>query len=80
MPPLKELALQHFAQSAFQHLLIRAFPSAIEPALELADAHRVLGLGLLDADGQAGQVLLETRSSLLGTARGSFRFLQNGYR
>jgi len=30
------------------------FLSAIEPALKLADAHRVLGLGLLDADSQAG--------------------------
>lgn len=31
------------------------FPSAIAPVLELADTDRVLGLGLLDADGQAGR-------------------------
>jgi hypothetical protein len=30
-----------------------ALPSAIEPSLELANADGVLGLGLLDADGQA---------------------------
>jgi hypothetical protein len=35
-------------------MLIRAFAAAIEPALELADADGVLGLGLFDADGQAG--------------------------
>jgi len=32
---------------------MRALADAIEPGLELADAQRVFGLGLLDADGQA---------------------------
>ena len=46
---------QHFAQSAFQHLLIRALAAAVEPGPELADTDGILGLGLLDADGQAGR-------------------------
>jgi hypothetical protein len=46
-----EIESQHFAQAAFQYLLIRTLAAAIEPALELADADRVLGLGLLDANG-----------------------------
>ena len=41
-------ASQHFAQAAFQHLLIRALAAAFEPALELADTDGVLGLELLD--------------------------------
>jgi hypothetical protein len=45
---------QDSTQAAFQRLLTRALPSAIEPRLELADAHGVLGLGLLYADGEAG--------------------------
>jgi len=43
-----------FRASEFQHLLILALAAAIEPALELAHADRVFGLGLLAADGQAG--------------------------
>jgi hypothetical protein len=46
---------QHFPQMTFQRLLIRTFPSAINPPMKLADTHRVLGLGLPDADVQAGR-------------------------
>jgi hypothetical protein len=39
-------------QPRLRDLLIRALAAAVEPALELADTHRVLGLRLLDADGR----------------------------
>jgi hypothetical protein len=35
-------------------MFIRAFVDAIEPGLKLADADRMFGLRLFDADGQAG--------------------------
>jgi hypothetical protein len=44
---------QQFAQPILRYLLIRALVAAIEPGLELADADRVLNLGLLDANGRA---------------------------
>ena len=52
--PKRRIESEHFAQTAFHHLLIRALTAAIEPRLELADADGVLGRGLLDADAQSG--------------------------
>jgi hypothetical protein len=45
--------LIHFGRGWFLAPAIRALAAAFEPALELADTDRVLGLGLPDADGQA---------------------------
>jgi hypothetical protein len=43
-----------FRTSGSRAHLIRALTAAIEPGPEFAVTHRVLGLGLLDADAQAG--------------------------
>jgi hypothetical protein len=61
VPPLKGLRHSSSRKTFFQHLLIRALPAAVEPGLEFADADRVLGLGLLDAGGQAGRWAARTR-------------------
>ena len=63
---------QHFAQAFFHHLLIRALPSAIEPALEFADASpcarsRAAGRGWSGGSNTPGNALVVTwnRSGLL---------------
>jgi len=49
------LALAQISLSLDVAALRWDFAATIEPALELADTYRVLCLGLLDADGQAGR-------------------------
>jgi hypothetical protein len=76
-----EASSQHFAQPAFHHLLIWALAAGSEPGLELADAHRVLGLGLFDADcrgsNEASAKPVSAAKSFPIIESVSFRLLEN---